>query len=93
MVQVSQRQELQDYDRSLLARAYRTLYRRVPPPPTVPPELLDDLDTLLGLDRQLDGLITARATEPQAWREPLIRVQEVLNRPEEPVSSVNLFSE
>ncbi len=93
LVQVSQRQELQDYDRSLLARAYRTLYRRVPPPPTVPEDLLDDLETLLGLDRRLDRLIVARATEPQAWREPLIRVQDSLNRPEDPVLSVNLLSE
>lgn len=93
LVQVSQRQELQDYDRELVARAYRRLFRRMPPPSEVPDDLLDDLDNLLGLDDGLDQLILARIKPPFAWREPLIRVRDQLNRPEESVPSLDLLSE
>lgn len=93
LVVISQRQELQDHDRDLVMRAFNTLYRRIPPPSMVPQDLLNDLDKLLGLDDRLDQLILGRVTHPMAWREPLLRVQEQFNRPEDSVPSLDLFSD
>lgn len=93
LVQVSQRQELQDHDRELVSRAYRALYRQPPPPVEVPDDLLDDFEGLLGLDDGLDQLVLARARHPFAWREALLRVRDQLNRPEESVASLDLLSE
>lgn len=93
LVQVSQRQELQDHDRELISQAYWTLFRQSPPPEEVPLDLLNELDNLLGLDDALDQLIQARVLNTLAWRVPLIRVQEQLNRPEESVASLRLFNE
>ncbi len=93
LVQVSQRQELQDHDRNLVSRVYGILFRGSPPASLVPATLLDELDNLLGLDNELDRLIVNRIAQPQAWHEPLVRLQETLQRPEEPVASLSLWSE
>jgi len=94
LIQVSQRQELQDYDRSLIERAFGTLFKHIPRPAAVPPDLFFELENLLGLDEELDRLIIHRSLKPvETWREPLIRIQESLNRPEEPIPSVELWSE
>lgn len=93
LVQVSQRQELQDHDRAVVARIYWDLYRQNPAPAEVSSELLDTLDKLLGLDNTLDRLILGRVKDPAVWRDPLVRVQERLNRPEEPIAALNLFDE
>lgn len=94
LVQVSQRQELQDHDRALIARAYRTLFRQTPPPEEVSDKLLDDLDSLLGLDDGLDGLIVSRTGDPHLWHEPLVRVREGLSRSEErATATLDLWNE
>ena len=92
LVQISQRQELQDHDRELVSRALLTLFRGTPPPSAVPQELLDEFDKLLGVDDKLDQLILGRVADPTAWREPLLRVQDQLNRPEDPIASLDLFA-
>lgn len=93
LVQVSQRQELQEHDRSLVGRALRRLFRKLPPPETMPEDLLDELESLLGLDDELDRLVITRHPDVISWRRPLLRANESLHRPEEPIASVDLWSE
>lgn len=93
LVQVSQRQELQEHDRELIARALNLLFRRQPPPREVPDALLDELESLLGLDEKLDHLITLRNTQVDLWRRPLLKAREALYRPEEPIASVDLWKD
>ncbi len=59
----------------------------------MPPRLLEELESLLGLDDAMDQLIVARIANPTVWREPLLRVYERLNRPEDPVPSLDLFTD
>lgn len=81
LVQVSHRQELQDHDRDLVTRVYRLLRRS--DQRTMPPALWGELDSILGLDEELDELITTRQPQLEAWREPVARMVESLsNRPE-----------
>ncbi len=76
LVQISHRQELRDHDLKLVARAYHTLFPFGAKRRSVPEELLAELQTLLGLDDELDGLIVGAAARPvEAWREPLKRLQ------------------
>ncbi len=76
LVQVSHRQELRDHDLRLVARAYRTLFPFGARRRAVPEDLLVDLQTLLGLDDELDRLIAAGAAQPvEVWRKPLKRLQ------------------
>jgi len=94
LVQVSQRQELQEHDLALVSRACQTLFRKFPPPEKVPVLLFSELEALLGLDDELDQLIVQKNIEPvEDWRTPLERVRDQLNRPEEPIPSINLFNE
>ena len=80
LVQVSHRQELRDHDLKLIARAYRTLFPFGARRRTVPDDLLAELQTLLGLDEELDRLITDRSTRSvEAWRKPLKRLQASLS--------------
>lgn len=81
LVQVSHRQELQDHDLRLISKAYRALFPFGARRRTVPEELLGELQRLLGLDDELDRLISAEATQPvEVWREPLKRLQAQLSR-------------
>ncbi len=76
LVQVSHRQELRDHDMRLVARAYRTLFPFGARRRAVPDDLLADLQSLLGLDDELDRLIVSRAVRPvEVWRKPLKRLQ------------------
>ncbi len=76
LVQVSHRQELRDHDLRLVARAYRTLFPFGARRRAVPEELLSDLQSLLGLDDELDRLIVGRMVRPvEVWRKPLQRLQ------------------
>jgi hypothetical protein len=93
LVQISQRQELQEHDRALVAQSLRRLFRQQPPPQSVPDEMLDELESLLGVDEDIDRLILGRHSQVSAWRAPLLRVNETLNRPEEPIASVDLWTE
>ncbi len=76
LVQVSHRQELRDHDLRLVARAYRTLFPFGARRRAVPEDLLAELQTLLGLDDELDHLIAGGASQPvEVWRKPLKRLQ------------------
>ncbi|MEM7351433.1 MAG: hypothetical protein AAF657_11545, partial [Acidobacteriota bacterium] len=81
LVQVSHRQELQDHDLRLVAKTYRALFSFGEQRSRVPDEILDELHSLLGLDDELDQLITTRPPQPvEAWRGPLKRLQAQLSR-------------
>ncbi len=81
LVQVSHRQELQDHDLRLIARTYRTLFPFGTKRKAVPDDLIVELQSVLGLDDELDRLITKRVVSPvSAWRRPLKRLQEQLSR-------------
>lgn len=89
LVQVSHREELRDYDRQVVMRAIQTLFRHPYSPPTsLPAELKTTLETLLGLDSELDRLITAETPPPvEAWREPLERLQATLRPRRNPLKA------
>ena len=92
LVQVSHRQELQDHDLRLVAKAYRTLFPFGGECQRVPDELLAALQSLLGLDDELDRLITAGNARPvEAWREPLRRLQTQLSRSGEPSGTPEIW--
>ncbi len=81
LVQVSHRQELQDHDLRLVSKAWRALFPFGAKRRTVPDELLAELQSLLGLDDELDRLITDKPTQlVEAWRQPLKRLQAQLSR-------------
>ncbi len=76
LVQVSHRQELRDHDLELIVRAYHTLFPFGNQRPSVPKNLLAELQSLLGLDEELDRLIVGGSDLPvEQWREPLKRLQ------------------
>ena len=93
LVQVSHRQELRDHDLALLSRAQRELFPFEGRPPSVmPPGLHADLQKLLGLDGELDGLIlTGDRSRVAAWRAPLARLQRSLTQPPDPVPAIDLL--
>ena len=90
LVQISQRQELQDHDRDLLRFTYNRLFRKRGLA-EVTPALLDDLDSVLGLDEELDDLIANRITYKEAWREPLETLLKRLEKSPEPAARVDLL--
>lgn len=91
LVQVSHRQELQDHDRELLRRTYNRLFGRGAGGEDVPEVVADDLKRVLGLDEDLDDLIANRISFKDAWREPMERVLERLEKPPEPAARVELL--
>lgn len=91
LVQVSHRQELQDYDRDLLRRVHAQLFRRPERPQDVPAEVFSQLEKLLGLDQELDDLIVNRILFVEAWRDPLERLRRHLEQSHEPVARIDLL--
>lgn len=82
LVQVSHRQELQDHDRSLLEKIHRQLFRRHGLE-KMPPGMWSELENLLGLDEELDELISSRQGNLDAWRQPIEKIIDRLSsRPE-----------
>lgn len=81
LVQVSHRQELQDHDLRLVRKAYRTLFPFGARRQAALEDLIAEMQSLLGLDEELDRLITARPMPPvESWRKPLQRLQNQLSR-------------
>lgn len=88
LVQVSHRQELQDHDRELLDSVHRQLFRRHHVD-KIPAPLWVRLDNVLGLDEELDVLISTRQETLDPWRVPVERVLERLrSRPELPIADL-----
>ncbi len=79
LVHVSHRQELQEHDLAMVSRAYQMLFSDGVAAGVVPAALITELQTLLGLDGELDELILQgdRSTV-EAWRQPLARLQSSL---------------
>ena len=79
LVQVSHRQELQDHDRELVGRVYYRLFRRADLE-LVPDQMMKEMESVLGLDGELDGLVAGKVKNLEAWRGPLRRVLDKLKR-------------
>jgi len=81
LVHVSHRQELQEHDFSMIARAYRTLFGDGAPAASVPASLIAEMHALLGLDDKLDKLIMQGSEGAvEAWRRPMQRLQRGLSQ-------------
>ena len=93
LVQVSHRQELQDHDLQLIAEAFRSLFPRGEAVDRVPTFLLDRLESLLGLDDELDQLITRREMDPQPWKPVLESLRRRLGRVRIPAGRLHLFED
>lgn len=90
-IQVSRRQELQAYDLSVLRKISEELWDDPEPAPELTRLQLSELEQLLGLDDELDDLICSRIRYPDAWKAPIERVIQELNRPA--ASNLNLLSD
>ncbi|MCG8455513.1 MAG: 4-hydroxythreonine-4-phosphate dehydrogenase PdxA, partial [Holophagales bacterium] len=90
LVQVSHRQELQDHDRELLRRAYNRLFLR-DGHQQLTPALLDELASLLGLDDELDLLISNRIRNRDVWRAPMERELRRLEKGPAPTARIDLL--
>lgn len=76
LFQVSYRQELQDWDRDVVEKTWRALFDREDAPRELPDLLHRELETLAGLDDELDALLDADEAPPvEAWRAPLSRLR------------------
>ena len=94
LVHVSHRQELNEHDLSLITRAYRVLFPYGDTLAAVPSKMVAELQTLLGLDDELDRLIFEGSRgSVEAWRKPLLRLQKNLSRTNLPGERLDLLSE
>lgn len=91
LVQVSHRQELQDHDLELISRAYRALFPYGQPIPNIPEELRAELQSLLGLDTELDQLIAGSDSDPVTWKPTLQRLRQQLGRSRAMAGKIDLL--
>ena len=77
LVEVNNRQELQDHDRRIIGSAYYALYANIRRPKSIPAALLEELKALEGLDEELDRLILHGSTRrSEDWQAPIRRLWE-----------------
>lgn len=83
LCQVNRRQSLCEHDRELLTDGLRIIAERASQALSVPPTLLESMQTLLGRDDELDGLLLdpTRPAAATAWRVPLTRLLDELEQP------------
>lgn len=86
LVQVNNREELREHDRRVVAQLYHRLFIVAEPPERLTPDLLEDLETLLGRDDELDQIILEITQHPiEDLRAPLVRLRkdlgQVMRRP------------
>ncbi len=94
LVQVSRRQELQDFDRELIGRIHEQLFDRIDEPAQgMTPIQLAELEKVLGLDEELDDLICNRIAYVEAWRQTLERLMGELDRPGRAALKVELLTD
>ena len=74
---ISLREEVVDHDRRLIGQTFTYLFPPVGKKQAeLDPELLAELEALLGLDDELDALIFEQRIRPlEPWREPLQRLR------------------
>lgn len=73
---VNNRPELREHDRRQVARIWQVLFEGPRQPTTIPTPLKEDLETLVGLDSELDDLIHHAGKHPIAdWRPCLSRLR------------------
>ena len=83
LCQVNRRQCLYEHDRELLSDGLRIISARAAQKLSVPANLLDSMQKLVGRDDELDGLLLdpTRAAEATVWRAPLSRLLDELEKP------------
>ena len=75
---VNERNELLEYDRSIIRMAHGAIFGRGAPSGRVPPTLLKQLRRIAGRDAMIDRLLATGDADPQKWAEPLQRRRESL---------------
>jgi hypothetical protein len=86
--EVNHRQELRQHDRAQLRRAYHQLFGRVAHAPEVPADLIHQLESLHGLDDELDDLLLrGERYDLPHWREVLTRLLHRLSTTAEALTS------
>ena len=75
---VNERNELLEYDRSIIRMAHGAIFGRGAPSGRVPPTLLKQLRRIAGRDAMIDRLLATGDADPQKWAEPLQRLRESL---------------
>jgi hypothetical protein len=82
LAQISHRQELHEYDRKVISSVFSALYADASRPKTIPAEVLEELQTLEGLDDELDSLILQGSNRsPADWQAPLTRLRQMIEEP------------
>jgi len=83
LCQVNRRQSLCEHDRELVAHSLRVISTYASYAKAVPTTLLEAMQTLLGRDDEIDDLLLdpSRAATAVAWRIPLTRLLDELDKP------------
>lgn len=80
--QINHREELREHDRRTIKRLHRLLFQAKRPPETILPGHLEDLETLIGRDDELDRIVLdPRSHQVGDLREPLERILQELDQP------------
>lgn len=83
--QINHREELREHDRRTIKRLYRLMFEAKRPPEKILPGHLEDLETLIGRDDQLDRIVLdPRSHQVGDLREPLERILRELDQPFSP---------
>ncbi|MDA8015874.1 MAG: hypothetical protein MPN21_00370 [Thermoanaerobaculia bacterium] len=85
LAQINHREELREHDRRTIKRVHRLLFDAKRRPDTILPAHLQDLETLIGRDDELDRIILdPRSHAVTDLQEPLRRILEELDQPFSP---------
>lgn len=83
--EINQREELREHDRRTLKRIHRLLFGAKRRHESIPPAHLEDLETLLGRDDELDRIVLdPHGHGVEDLRAPLERILEALDQPYSP---------
>jgi hypothetical protein len=74
LIQINNRQELQEHDRALINEIWSAILQPDNPQKVLSAEIFQRLQGLLGRDQELDGLIERGSDSFEDWKEPLFRL-------------------
>ena len=81
LVQVNNREEIREHDRRVVSHLYHVLFLGAEPPDRLPTAVVEDLESLLGRDDELDQAILKRNELPvETLRDPLVRLRKELGQ-------------
>lgn len=85
LAQINQREELREHDRRTLRRVHQLLFESRRTPKELLPGHLEDLETLLGRDAELDRIILdPKSHRPEELKAPIERILAELEQPYTP---------